>query len=131
MLTTWVSRNEAAFTHTMQFYKDFVGFCPHILKVMHASMDDPGLFGALCKYVRTLFLSQQFTNHFRFQMDQLAGAARRVDCNRIRTTITSYIPDLPKNVTLRKEERGWLNEHTARLLCPQSKLKDFNKDWKV
>lgn len=115
----------------MQFYHDFVGFCPHILKVMHAFMDDPGSFGALCKYVCILFRVQLSTNCFPLQMDQLAGAARRVDCNRIRSTIVTYIPDVPKNVTLKKLERGWLNEYTARLLCPQSKLKDFNNDWKV
>lgn len=63
-------------------------------------------------------------------MDQCAAAARREDVSRIRATVLTYIPDLPMTLKLRKSERGWNNEYTARLLCPQTMLQRFEVDWK-
>ncbi|KAK7681458.1 hypothetical protein QCA50_015550 [Cerrena zonata] len=32
---------------------------------------------------------------------------------------------------LKKSERGWNNEYTARLLCPQTMLPQFEADWRI
>lgn len=62
-------------------------------------------------------------------METTSCAARRMDVNRINNAIIEYIPDLPGK-KLRKEDRGWSNQHTARLLCPQTMLNEFDADWR-
>lgn len=60
-------------------------------------------------------------------MDKCANAARRDDCSRIRHHVVLYIPLV--STTLEKDERGWHNQHTARHLCPQDMLTEFDADW--
>lgn len=60
-------------------------------------------------------------------MDHKAGEARREDVNRVRSSVMSYIPGETLNIP--KSDRGWNNKVTARLLCPQTRLAEFDEDW--
>ncbi|CDO75465.1 hypothetical protein BN946_scf184935.g1 [Trametes cinnabarina] len=65
------------------------------------------------------------------------NAARCDDSGRIRDLVITYmIAKIPAPQRgcgvpslLAKHERGWQNKHTARLLCPQRLLSDFDADW--
>ncbi|KAK7689179.1 hypothetical protein QCA50_007870 [Cerrena zonata] len=92
------------------FYDRISEMCPALVKAMDLFANDPAAFESLCKY-----------------MDKNANAARRDDCSRIRHHVLIYIDDIPS--TLEKDERGWHNRQTARLLCPQDQLEEFDADW--
>lgn len=62
-------------------------------------------------------------------MDDQAGSARRDDISRVRSIAVKYIPHYEGDADLPKVDRGWRNEHTARMLCPQNKLTEFEEDW--
>lgn len=62
-------------------------------------------------------------------MDKRAASARREDVSRVVHSVLGYIPNLTKPLKLRKPDRGWFNEVTARLLCPQNLLNQFNDNW--
>ncbi|KAL7283550.1 hypothetical protein ACG7TL_002984 [Trametes sanguinea] len=64
-------------------------------------------------------------------------AARSDDSGRIRDLVITYMnpkssaPQQDSHIPsiLAKHARGWQNKYTARLLCPQRLLGDFNADW--
>lgn len=62
-------------------------------------------------------------------MNSCANNARRDDVSRVNNSALSFIPGVTCP-NIEKCERGWNNEITARLLCPQSQLDNFNRDWK-
>ena len=62
-------------------------------------------------------------------MEKCANESRRDDCSRLRHHALMYIPNLTVPLSLPKTERGWYNEHTARMLCPQNMLTAFAGDW--
>ena len=63
-------------------------------------------------------------------MDKRACEARREDSNRLSRDVLGYIPNLSPGLdSTNKGDRGWNNKSTARLLCPQNKLSEFDENW--
>ena len=101
---------------------------------MHALCDDAGTFEELCKFVSTLVYvlnHPSIHKYHNFQMDFHLRAARREDTGRLRGFILTYVPELKTTQGIRKGDRGWHNRVTARLLCPQDRLREFDEDWEL
>ncbi|KAK7682758.1 hypothetical protein QCA50_014141 [Cerrena zonata] len=100
--------DEATFIKTIKINKAICAMCPRLPKARRLLKDEPEVFMQLCKY---------------------AGSARRDDISRLRGIVHTLIPNYRGPLDLPKADRGWHHLCTARMLCPQNKLMEFERNW--